>query len=54
MELSELKALIEAIKAQTEAISQLAESNMMLVRAMAECDDTGDADAGGYLDGAPR
>lgn len=55
VESSDLKALIKAIQAQTEAINRLAQSNAMLVQAMAEADGDGDEFSGGsYLDGSTR
>lgn len=52
-----LTPLVSAIQTQTEAINNLAASNMALVQAMAEDvgEDPDDPNAGSvYLDGSPR
>lgn len=50
----DIGSLVEAIKLQTQAITALAESNMMLVEAMGQ-EDGGDPDAppAYYMDGTP-
>jgi hypothetical protein len=55
VESSDLNRLIEALIAQTEAINRLAQSNVMLVQAMAEHGGSEeDSVSGSYLDGRPR
>lgn len=44
--------LIKAIRAQTDAISALANSNIELIAAMADCDDEGSPQRY-YMDGTP-
>ena len=51
--LKNLEHLVKAIGAQTQAIQSLAESNVMLVQAMAEVDAEEAGDIGQYLDGTP-
>lgn len=43
--------LIQALKAQTEAINRLAESNMMLIDAMAQAEGIEEQDIMSTLDG---
>lgn len=47
-----VRQLIEAITAQTEAITALADSNYALVQAMVEAEGMGGHDDPGYLDAA--
>lgn len=57
VELSDLRELIQVMRAQTEAINRLAHSSAMLVQAMAEADgeDGEDGHASAmYLDGSRR
>lgn len=42
--------LIDALRAQTEAIQQLVEMNRLLIQAMAQSDDGVPEQAMGYLD----
>ena len=49
----DLSPLISAMLAQTEAINNLAESNRLLIQAMAEADGM-DPEPTQYLDGAPK
>jgi hypothetical protein len=46
-----MEELIAALKAQTEAINRLAESNMMLVDAMAQAEGIDEQDIMTTLDG---
>lgn len=52
---SDMSDLIAAIKAQTQAITALAESSMMLIDAMSQASDDIDPDAEPltYMDGSP-
>lgn len=52
---SDIGALVEAIQGQTQAITALAESNMMLIDAMSQGEDDIDPDAEPltYMDGSP-
>lgn len=50
---TELRELIDAIKVQAEAISRLAESNMMLVAALADMEGEDSEVLGRYMDGTP-
>lgn len=46
-----LTRLVQAMEAQTAAIGRLAQSNEMLVQAMAHDGDIGEAEPVGYLNG---